>query len=96
MEVSGKLNERLGAHQRVFQEYSAGGASRVTTLFTVLVLVSKGNRAAILGRPPRWLYSNKYDTWMSQMDELKNTGDFGHSSRKIFNFLFVRGIMCDL
>ena len=58
MEVSGKLNERLGAHQGVFQEYSAGGASRATTLFTVLVLVSKGNRAAILGRPPRWLYSN--------------------------------------
>ena len=52
MEVSGKLNERLGAHQGVFQEYSARGASRATTLFTVLVLVSKGNRAAILGRPP--------------------------------------------
>ena len=59
MEVSGKLNERLGEHQGVFQEYSAGGASRATTLFTVLVLVSKGNRAAILGRPPRWLYSNR-------------------------------------
>ena len=59
MEVSGKLNERLGAHQGVFQEYSARGASRATTLFTVLVLVSKGNRAAILGRPPRWLYSNR-------------------------------------
>ena len=58
MEVSGKLNERLGAHQGVFQEYSAGGASRATTLFTVLVLVSKGNRAAILGRPLRWLYSS--------------------------------------
>ena len=43
MEVSGKLNERLGEHQGVFQEYSAGGASRATTLFTVLVLVSKGN-----------------------------------------------------
>ena len=52
MEVSGKLNERLGAHQGVFQEYSAGGASRVTTLFTVLVLVSKGNHAAILAPPP--------------------------------------------
>ena len=48
MEVSGKLNERLGAHQGVFQEYSAGGASRATTLFAVLVLVSEGNRAAIL------------------------------------------------
>ena len=59
MEVSGKLNERLGAHQGVFQEYSARGASRATTLFTVLVLVSKGNRAAILGRPPRWLYFNR-------------------------------------
>ena len=27
MDVSGKLNERLGEHQGVFQEYSAGGAS---------------------------------------------------------------------
>ena len=52
MEVSGKLNERLGAHQGVFQEYSARGASRATTLFYCACSSVKREPRCYIRAPP--------------------------------------------